>query len=77
VPLDPLPAWVPARRAVIGARVRAAREEANLTQVQLGDRIGRDHKTVHRYEHATRIPNLEDLLLIADALNVPLADLVR
>ena len=77
VPLDPMPAWVPARRREIGARLRAARLHANLTQVQLADRIGRDHRTVHRWEYAQRIPTLEDLLLLADAVGVDLADLGR
>lgn len=72
-----MPNWVHARRRQIGARIRDAREYANFTQIQLGERIGRDHKTISRWEHAVRIPNLEDLLLIADALDVPLADLVR
>jgi transcriptional regulator with XRE-family HTH domain len=72
-----MPAWVAPRRRVIGDRIRAARVHAGLSQVQLGDRIGRDHKTVHRYERGTSVPNLEDLLLIADVLGVPLADLVR
>ncbi len=72
-----MPDWVPARRREIGERLRDAREHAGLTQLQLGNRIGRDHRTIHRWEYATRIPNLSDLLLIADALNVPLADLVR
>lgn len=72
-----MPDWVPARRREIGERLRDAREYAGLTQLQLGNRIGRDHRTIHRWEYATRIPNLSDLLLIADALNVPLADLVR
>lgn len=72
-----MPDWVPARRREIGERLRAARLEAGLTQLQLGERIGRDHRTIHRWEYAHRIPNLEDLLVLADALNVPLADLVR
>jgi len=72
-----MPDWVLARRREIGARIRAARQHANLTQLQLGERIGRDHRTIHRWEYAQRVPNLEDLLLIADALNVPLTDLVR
>jgi transcriptional regulator with XRE-family HTH domain len=71
-----MPDWVPARRREIGARLRAARLHANLTQLQLGERIGRDHRTIHRWEYALRVPNLEDLLLIADATGVPLADLV-
>jgi transcriptional regulator with XRE-family HTH domain len=72
-----MPDWVPARRREIGERLRAARLHANLTQLQLGERIGRDHRTIHRWEYAQRVPDLEDLLLLADALDVPLADLVR
>lgn len=72
-----MPDWVPARRREIGERIRTARRDASLSQIQLGERIGRDHKTIHRYEYATAVPTLEDLLLIADALDMPLADLVR
>ena len=72
-----MPDWVPARRREIGARLREARIEAGLTQVQLGERVGRDHRTIHRWEYAYRSPSLDDLLLLADALGVPLADLVR
>ena len=72
-----MPDWVLPRRREIGARLRAAREAANLTQLQVGERIGRDNRTIHRWEYAYRIPTLEDLLLIADALDVPLAELVR
>ncbi|WP_405543929.1 helix-turn-helix transcriptional regulator [Streptomyces phaeochromogenes] len=72
-----MPDWVPARRRQIGQRLRAARVHAGLTQLELGQRIGRDHRTIHRWEYALRIPNLEDLLLLADATGAPLADLVR
>ena len=72
-----MPDWVPVRRREIGERLRAARRNAGLTQVRLGELVGRDHRTIHRWEYAERIPNLADLLLLADALGVPLADLVR
>jgi transcriptional regulator with XRE-family HTH domain len=72
-----MPDWVHARRREIGERLREARHRANLTQMQLGAMIGREHRTIHRWEYAERIPNLNDLLLLADALDVPLADLVR
>ncbi|WP_229887141.1 helix-turn-helix transcriptional regulator [Streptomyces olivaceoviridis] len=72
-----MPDWVLTRRREIGARIRTARLHAGLTQVQLGERVGRDHRTIHRWEYAQRIPNLEDLLLLADALDVPPADLIR
>jgi transcriptional regulator with XRE-family HTH domain len=77
VPLDPMPDWVPARRRQIGERIRLSRRTAGLSQVQLGEHVGRDHKTIHRWETAATNPNLVDLLLLADALGVPLADLVR
>ncbi len=72
-----MPDWVLTRRRQIGERIRQARHEANLTQLQLGERIGREHRTIHRWEYATSVPSLEDLLLLADALGIPLTDLVR
>jgi transcriptional regulator with XRE-family HTH domain len=72
-----MPDWVLARRRVIGDRLREVRRRADLSQVQLGERVGLDHKTIHRYETAQRAPSLNELLLIADALRVPLSDLVR
>jgi transcriptional regulator with XRE-family HTH domain len=72
-----MPDWVLARRRQIGERIRQARREANLSQMELAARIGREHRTIHRWEYATSIPSLEDLLLLADALGIPLSDLVR
>ncbi|MFF8408959.1 helix-turn-helix domain-containing protein [Streptomyces omiyaensis] len=71
------PAWILARRHAIGARLRAAREHAGLSQLALADRCGIDHKTVHRIEYGTSDPSLGLLLQIAHALDVPLADLVQ
>lgn len=72
-----MPDWVHTRRRAIGDRIRTTRRHAGLSQVQLGERVGRDHKTIHRWETAATEPTLTDLLLLADALGVPLADLVR
>ncbi|MFJ6667394.1 helix-turn-helix domain-containing protein [Streptomyces sp. NPDC091383] len=74
---DPLPDWVPRRRQQIGSHIREARRRAHLSQMQLGERIGRDHKTISRWENGHHPPDLNDLLILADALDVPLADLVR
>lgn len=71
------PAWVRVRREEIGSRIRAAREHANLSQLQLGQAVGIDHKTVHRIEYGVSDPSLGTLLLIANATGVPLANLVR
>ncbi len=75
--LDPPPAWVLARRRIIGSQLRTARKHAGLTQLQLGERIDRDAKSISRWENGHRAPDLTDLILIADALAVPLADLVQ
>lgn len=77
MPTDPLPDWVPIRRRAIGDRVRAARTTAGLTQEALAGRAGLDRKTVNRLELGTTSPLLDHLLVIADALDVPLSDLVR
>lgn len=76
MPFDPTPDWVITRRREIGARIREARIHAGLTQLQLGERVGRDHRTIHRWEYGARVPSLDDLLLTAAAVGIDLADLV-
>ncbi|MEV8048981.1 helix-turn-helix domain-containing protein [Streptomyces bacillaris] len=73
---DAPPDWVLPRRQQIGRRIRALREDRGLTQIQLGERAGMDHKTVHRVEYATSDPSLSMLLRLAAALDVELAELV-
>jgi transcriptional regulator with XRE-family HTH domain len=58
-------------------QLRDARRAAGLTQQKLGERIDRDVKSISRWENGHRAPDLNDLLVIADALDVSLADLVR
>lgn len=77
MPIDPLPDWVPVRRRAVGDRVRAARTAAGLTQEGLAGRAGLDRKTVNRLEQGTHSPLLDHLIVIADAIGVDLADLVR
>lgn len=76
MPRDPTPDWVHTRRRQIGDRLRHARKTVGLTQETLAERIGRDRKSVIRWENGYSVPDLEDLLLIADALDVPLSQLV-
>ncbi|MEU6168109.1 helix-turn-helix transcriptional regulator [Streptomyces tanashiensis] len=71
------PAWVLARRELIGAHIRDARVHADLSQLALADLCGVDHKTIHRIEYGTSDPSLSLLLRIAQALDMPLADLVQ
>ncbi|AAR29746.1 hypothetical protein VWBp58 [Streptomyces phage VWB] len=70
------PAWVLARRELIGARIRDARILTNLSQLELATLAGVDHKTIHRVEYGLSDPGLGLLLQIAHAVDVPLAVLV-
>ncbi|MFE2969942.1 helix-turn-helix transcriptional regulator [Streptomyces sp. NPDC059340] len=77
MPTDPLPARVLARRQAIGDHVRAARTERKLTQEKLGEMVDLDRKTISRIENGAYATLIDHLILIADALNVPLSDLVK
>ncbi len=72
-----LPAWVLTRRRAIGDQIRAARLHANLTQEAVAAQAGMDRATYNRIEQGHASALLDSLLLIADAIGVPLADLVR
>ncbi|WP_308377902.1 helix-turn-helix transcriptional regulator [Streptomyces sp. ISL-98] len=73
----PPPDWVLARRRAIGAQIRAARLHTNLTQEAVAARIGMDRATYNRIEQGHASALVDSLILIADAIGVPLADLVR
>ena len=73
----PPPDWVLVRRRVIGARIREARLYANLTQEKLAELAGMDRQAVNRIEQGHASPLLDNLIRLADALGVPLAELVR
>ena len=77
VPADPLPEWVPPARRAIGDRIRAARTACKLTQETLAELTGLDRKTINRIEQGAYATSVDHLLLIAHALDTPLADLVR
>lgn len=77
MPSAPPPDWVLQRRRAVGAHIRAARLHANLSQERLAENAGLDRQAINRIEQGHASPKLDSLLLIADALDVPLADLVR
>lgn len=74
---DPPSARVLQRRREIGIRIRDAREAARLSQEKLAELTGLDRKTVYRTELGETSARLDWLILIADALDVELADLMR
>ncbi|MFJ6143137.1 helix-turn-helix transcriptional regulator [Streptomyces anulatus] len=73
----PPPDWVIARRRAIGDRIRAARRAAGYTQEQIALRIPMDRATYIRIEQGHSAALVDSLILIADAIGVPLSDLVR
>lgn len=72
-----MPDWVPALRRTIGNRIRTERKRQKLTQERLAERVDLDRKTISRIENGAHSTLLDHLLLIADALDISLADLVR
>ncbi|MFE7516138.1 helix-turn-helix domain-containing protein [Streptomyces sp. NPDC057540] len=56
--------------------MRELRAEAGLSQDQLADRVGMERRSIQRYERGERDPRFTDLVLIADALEVSVAQLV-
>lgn len=75
--LDPVPAHVVARRYAIGQRIREARRAAGLTQDQLGELTDLTRVTISNIERGRRAALIDSLLLISDAVRVPLWELVR
>jgi transcriptional regulator with XRE-family HTH domain len=55
----------------VGSQIRAARKSANLSQSELGEKIGRTSKTVRRYEQGKTQPDTNILSLIASATDHP------
>lgn len=66
-----------ARRQAIGDQIRAARLHANLTQEQVALRAGIRIATYGDVEQGHSSPRLDTLIRIADAIGVPLSDLMR
>ncbi|MEU1275352.1 helix-turn-helix transcriptional regulator [Streptomyces sp. NPDC005799] len=66
-----------ARRRQVGERIRHVREHHDLTQLDVCERSGIDVATYSRIEQGHSSPLLDTLIRIADAIGVPLADLVR
>ena len=71
----PLPDWVIAKRVTLGENIARYRKDAGLSQDQLADQIGKERRSVQRYERGERDPTFSDLVLIANELKISLAEL--
>ncbi|MFD4660851.1 helix-turn-helix domain-containing protein [Kitasatospora sp. NPDC058444] len=74
---DHLPDRLQQERWAVGARLRSMRRERGLSQVQLQERSGVDNKTISRVENGHRNVGLDELVRLADALDVPVWRLLR
>ena len=60
----------------IGDRIKEHRKKARLTQKQLGELSGTSERTIQQYEGHKRQPRIEQLHKIANALSIPIEDLI-
>lgn len=56
--------------------LRLQRQKKNLSQEELGNLIGVSGVTIMRYEKGTREPKLETIKKIANALKIPVSELI-
>lgn len=54
----------------VGNRIREFRKKKNLTQKELGDKIGVKHNTVSMYESGSISPEQDMLFALSEALDV-------
>lgn len=69
-------AWEHATENMCENMIRTERIKAGLTQTQLAEKIGVTQNEVSRWETGERNPKLDKLKKIADALNVPITELI-
>lgn len=60
----------------VGDRIRAAREAAGISQLELGSRLGRAQSAISYWESGARQINASELLVVAAVLAVPPAVLL-
>lgn len=60
----------------VGEKIRALRKEQKMTQNRLGNLLGIDGTRISQYEIGQRNPKIETLSRIADALGVPVSQLL-
>lgn len=60
----------------IGNRIRKFRSEKGMTQKEMSELTGIPYSTYSNYENNNREPGIEQLGKIADALDIPIAELM-
>ena len=60
----------------IGERIKQARKAKGLKRKELAEKIGTTPQTICRYEADGRRPKVDAMLKIAEALNIPVSELL-
>lgn len=63
-------------KTFIGSRIHALRKANRMSQADLAERLSCETALISRYERGVNAPSVEQLLGLAEALNVPAADLL-
>lgn len=73
----PIPDDILRRRVALGVRIRLAREAAGLSQDRLAEMAGLTRVSISHIETGVHSPTVDRLMMIAEAVRVPLTILVR
>ena len=60
----------------IGLFLKELRKENNMTQEQLGERIGVTNKTISRWETGSYMPPVESLVLLSDIYDISINEIL-
>ena len=61
----------------LGSRIRRYREQAGLSQTELGEKLGVSYQQVQKYERGLNRLSVDTLLCLARALELPLTAFVE
>ena len=60
----------------IGVFLKHLRKENNMTQEQLGERIGVSNKTISRWENGNYMPPVDSLILLSDIYGISINEIL-
>lgn len=73
----PIPDDILRRRLALGVRIRLAREAIGMSQDSLAELAGLTRVSISHIETGVHSPTVDRLMMIADAVRVPLSVLIR
>lgn len=60
----------------VGQFLKELRKEQNMTQEQLGEKVGTTNKTVSKWENGNYMPPIDVLLLLSDIYNISINEIL-